>query len=775
MMRMWISGRKNYHLINISGLAVGIACVLIIMLWVEDELKYDSFHKNSDRIYRVLVEESGIKGYTNSAMTMRPLSDALKGKLPEIEKTANFEMNWNIVVKTGDNFISEDGLAVVGDDFFDIFSFPFVKGNPQLIKTDKYSVVLSEKTAKKYFGEENAIGKQLEIDKIPVKVIAVFKDIDYNSHIRFNLAISEELGRDMFGITKGKGWRNQNLYTYILTTKKISATNLSAKLCNYISTNIDPQNKLRLLLQPLTDIHFQKNLADEDYTYLGDKRYVYIFSFMGLFILILACVNFINLSTAISEKDVKNNGVRKILGASKTGLIRISVMRSLFYSTVATIVALSIVYLILPFVNTFAQKTLVFSLDNPYHIIFLLSVTLFSGLLSGVYPAFYLASFSPLRILKGSKEKVNQWQRNGLVIFQFSLSIFLIIATLISFKQLSYIRQLNLGFDKENTVYFHLNTEKDNYQTLKENLLKIPGIEMVGGKDYYSPTVMNTTTVYWPGTESGQQFSDNHIDEDFFPMLKVKFIEGQNFTANLKNDRTVIINKKAKERIGNGNIIGMNLKIYGHTYEVTGVIDDVHFRSVNEKVQPEFYTYTESPDNIFIKYHLSSPATFNNLVKQIKADVERLYPESPFDYKFLDTTYANLYENDRRVGTIFLVVALIAIIISCIGLFGLSSHSSEKRTKEIGIRKVNGAKIAEVMTMLNKDFVKWVAIAFILACPIAWYAMYKWLQNFAYKTDLSWWVFVIAGVIAMVIALLTVSWQSWRAAVRNPVEALRYE
>jgi ABC-type antimicrobial peptide transport system permease subunit len=766
---------KNHHVINTIGLAVGIACALLIMLWVEDEMKYDSFHKDSDRICRILVEENSMKGYTNSAMTMRPLAESLVGKLPEIEKAANFEMDWDVVVKSGVDYIEEDGLAVAGTSFFDIFSFPFVAGNPQLFKTEKYAVIISEKIAKKYFGNENAIGKQLEIDKIQVKVVAILKDIDYNSHIRFNLVIPEELGRDMFGIKKGAAWDNQNLYTYILAAKNASFENLSAKLHNYIPTNVDPQNKMKLLLQPLKDIHFQKDLADEDYTYLGDKRYVYIFSFMGLFILVLACINYINLSTAVSEKDIKNNGVRKILGAKKSALIKTSVTHSMVLATTATFVALIIVVIILPGVNTFAHKYLMLNFGNPLHIFFLLSVILFTGTLSGLYPAFYLASFSPLRSLKAHREKVNQWKRNGLVVFQFSLSIILIIATLVSFKQLSYIQQLNLGFDKKNTLYFHLETDKASYQSLKKKLLKVNGVEMVGGKRNFSPTVLNTTKINWQGSDGEHVFMDNQTDEDFFSLLNVKFIEGQNFSRNLQNDQAVIINKKARELIQTDNVIGLNMKIYGTSREVIGVIDDVHFRSVNEKIQPEYYVYSESPDYIFVKYNRSSISSIQDFIKKIKVTVNTLYPESPFEYKFMDTTYANLYENDRRVGAIFFVIAILAILISCSGLFGLSSYSSEQRTKEIGIRRVNGARTTEVMAMLNGDFLKWVVIAFLIACPIAWYAMNKWLENFAYKTTLSWWVFAAAGIVAMVIALLTVSWQSWRAATRNPVESLRYE
>lgn len=766
---------NSKHIINIFGLAIGIACALLIMLWVEDEMNYDSFHKNADRIYRVLVEENEMKGYTNSAMTMRPLAETLDGKLPEIERAANFEMDWNVVVKAGADYLKEEGLAVVGTSFFDIFSFPFVAGNPQLFKNEKYAVILSEKTANKYFGNENAIGKQLEINKIPVNVVAVLKNIDYNSHIRFDLAIPEELGRDLFGIEKGSGWDNQNLYTYVLAAQNMSCESLSAKLHNYIPDNINSQYKLKLLLQPVKDIHFQKNLADEDYTYLGDKRYVYIFSFMGLFILVLACINYINLSTAVSEKDIRNNGVRKILGARKSALIKTSVIHSLVQSTFATLVALMIVFISLPYVDTFAHKSLAFNIGNSFHVLFLFSVVFFSAILSGLYPAFYLASFSPLRILKARKEKSSQWQRNGLVVFQFSLSIILIIATVISFKQLSYIQQLNLGFDKQNTLYFHVQNENNSHQSLKEKLLKIHGVEMVGGKRNFSPTVLNTTKIRWQGSNEELVFVDNQIDEDFFSLLNIKFIEGQNFSANLKNDHAVIINQKARELIETNNVIGLNMNIYGTSREVIGVIDDVHFRSVNDKIQPEYYVYNESPDYIFVKYNRDILCSTQDLLKQVKATVATLYPESPFEYKFLDTTYANLYENDRRVGIIFLVISLLAIFISCLGLFGLSSHSSEQRTKEIGIRKVNGARTTEVLTMLNQDFIKWVAIAFVIACPIAWYAMHKWLENFAYKTELSWWVFAAAGATAMLIALLTVSLQSWRAATRNPVESLRYE
>lgn len=768
--------RKDYHGINTLGLAIGIACVLAIMLWIEDELKFDTFNKNANRIYRVLAQEDGMGGYPKSAMTMPPLAEALKEKLPEVENTTNFESDWQVVLKVGDNYLNEEGLAVVGKNFFNVFSFPFVKGNPQLLNSEKYAVTLSEKTAKKYFGENDAIGKHIEINKIPVTVVAVFKDIDYNSHIHFDLAIPEELGINMFGRKKGS-WANQCLYTYIQVLPNVSTQVFASKLFDFMIKNVDPEKKIKLFPQQLKDIHFQKNLAAEDYTNLGDKRYVYILSFMGLFILVLACINFINLSTAVSEKNIKDNRLRKILGASKTELVKTSVFKSLLTSTQATGIGFGILYLVLPLINTFTHKNLGFALSNPIHILSLISIALSTGILSGLYPAFFLASFSPIIIIKSSKTNSSQWQRKGLIVFQFSLSIFLIIATLVSFKQFNHIRQMNLGFDNKHTIYFNLKTKKSDYHTLKEKLLKIPGVEMVTGKEYYSPTIMNMANVKLPGEETEYtKFSENFVDEDFFSLLKVKFAEGQDFSKDIKSewDNAVIINQKAKELIGI-NPVGKSLSFGGRQFKIIGVLDETHFRSVNESVQPEFYVYTYSPQYIFVKYNNSFTSSINNLTDQIRSTVKELYPEAPFDFKFLDATYARLYENDKRVGTIYAIVAIIAILISCIGLFGLSSFSSENRTKEIGIRKINGARISEILVMLNTDFIILITIAYLIVVPIAWYAMHKWLQSFAYKTGLSWWIFVLAGIIALVIALLTVSWQSWRASTRNPVDALRYE
>lgn len=763
--------QKDYHWINILGLAIGIACVMAIMLWIEDELKFDTFNTNANRIYRVLVEENGMEGYSNSAMTMPPLAGALKDKLPEIDKAANFESDWPVVVKAGENYFNEERMAAVGKDFFDIFSFPFVKGNPQLIKTEKYSVVLSEKIAKKYFGDDNAIGKSIEINKNIVKVIAVFKDIDYNSHISFDFAIPE----DLFG--KGTRWDNQCLYTYVQVMPNVSTQVLRSKLYDFIVKNIDQESKIKLLPQPLKEIHFQKDLADEDYTNLGDSRYVYIFSFMGLFILVLACVNFVNLSTAVSEKKIKDNNLCKILGASKTELVSTSVLKSLLTSTQATGIGFGILWMVLPIMNTFTHKNLGIVLSNPLHILSIISIALFTGILSGLYPAFFLASFSPIKMIKSSKTKSSLWQRIGLIVFQFSLSIFLIIATLVSLKQFNHIRQINLGFDKEHVIYFNLRTNKSDYQTLKERMLKIPGVEMMAGKEYFSPTIVNTSMVKLPREEAENAiFSGHKVDEDFFSLLKVKFTKGQNFSKNSRSewDNAVIINQKARELIGD-DPIGQILKFWGKQYKIIGVLDETHFRSVNESIQPEFYVYTNSPMYIFVKYNSSLARSINHLTDQIRSTVKELYPEAPFDFKFLDTTYAKLYENEKRIGIIYAMVAVIAILISSIGLFGLSSFNCENRTKEIGIRKINGARISEILIMLNTDFTILITISYLIVVPIAWYAMHKWLQSFTYKTELSWWIFVLAGIIALVIALLTVGWQSFRAATRNPVDALRYE
>jgi putative ABC transport system permease protein len=764
---------KNYNVINIAGLAIGIVCVFVIMLWVEDELKFDTFNKNANKIYRVIAEEEGWSGHANSAITMRPLVNALKEKLPEVEKAASFEMDWDITANVGENAYSEKGLAVISDDFFEMFSFPFVKGDPNTLFSDKYSVVVSERIAKKYFGYEEPIGKHLKINKRDVTVVAVFKTIDYNSHIRFDMAISTKLGYDIFDIS-GQQWGNWCLYTYIQTVERTNPQQLSSKLYSFLADYVDKENEEHLLLQPLKEIHFGKELADEDYSYLGDKQYVYIFSFLAVLILILACINYINLSTAVSGKKIKENGIRKILGATKLQLIRASLTKSVLISVVSTGIAIVILYLVIPLFNNLTQKNFSIDFTNPLYVFTILLIPLITGLASGIYPAIHIASFSPSNIKKNSIT-ANSWQRKGLIILQFTFSIGLIIATLISFKQVQFIRQKDLGFDKEHIIHFYLDVNESGYKATKERLLKIPGVEMVAGKNDFSPTVMCMSQVLWRGINEAEIFVQNGIDEDFFPLLKVNFIEGNDFSKATDKQQGVIINKKAKEMIGNDNPIGLKLTIWDRQFRVIGVIDNAHFWTLSEDIHPEFYVYTQNTQNFFVRFRNSSNIPVQQIIGQIQATVKEMHPSLPFDFKFMDDTYARLYENDQRVGTIFSIMAVVAILISCMGLFGLSIFSSEKRTKEIGIRKVNGAKVSEIMTLLNKDFVNWVVIAFAIATPVAYYAMNKWLENFAYKTSLSWWIFALAGFLAFGIASLTVSWQSWKAATRNPVEALRYE
>ena len=764
---------NNSKLINLIGLSVGIACVFAIMLWVNDELKFDSFNKNADNIYRVIAEEEGWSGHTNSAITMRPLQATLKEKLPEVEKAANFEMDWIVTTKVNDNVYSEKGLAIVSDEFFDMFSFPFAEGDANTLFREKYSVVISERIAKKYFGNEKAVGKHFTIDKKDVTVAAVFKNIDYNSHIKFDMAISTNLGYNIFGIS-GKNWGNWCLYTYIQTTPNANTEELSSKLNNFLANYADAEQGGHLLLQPLKEIHFQKGLSDEDYSYLGDKQYVYIFSFLAILILALACINYINLSTAVSGKTIKETGVRKILGAKKSELIIKSLKKSFLLSFAATGIALVILFLIMPGFNDLTQKDFSIDFTNLQHILFILLIPLLTGLAAGLYPAFYIASFSPSNL----KEKAinnNNWQRKGLIVMQFAFSIGLIIATMVSFKQVQYIRQKDLGFDKEHTIHFYLEVNASGYKTTKERLSQIPGVEMVAGKNDFSPTVMSMAQVLWSGINKAEMFVQNQVDENFFPLLNVDFVEGNNFSTATDKKQGVIINQKAKELIGNDNPIGMKLTIWDKQFQVVGVIDNPHLWTLSEDIHPEFYIYRANTANLFVKFKDSQTASTQQIISQVQSTIKEMYPAQPFDFHFMDDTYAHLYDNDRRVGKIFSIMAIIAIFISCMGLFGLSIFSAEKRTKEIGIRKVNGAKISEVMTMLNRDFVKWVVIAFVIATPIAWYAMHKWLENFAYKTNLSWWIFALAGVLALGIALLTVSWQSWRVATRNPVESLRYE
>ncbi|MFB6341698.1 ABC transporter permease [Saccharicrinis sp. FJH62] len=778
--KLWRSflNNKNYNIINILGLSLGILSVLVAMLWVQDELSFDTFNKNADQIYRILAEESHMDGFSNSATTMPPLAEALKNKLPEVEKAANFEMDWRVVVKAGDNYLNEEGMAMVSSDFFDMFSFPFIEGSPRSFKSKKEVAIVSEKAAKKYFGEEDPLEKYIEINRHAVKIVAVIKDIDYNSHISFDLAIPEELGNDIFHRQKGN-WNNQCLYTYIEVAKNVNPDQLASKIHTFIPDNIDKESQYRLLIQPLREIHFQKNIADEDYTRLGDKRYVYIFTFIGLFILLLACINFINLSTAVSENDLKIYGLKKILGAEKSGLIFTIIKKSLVVTSLATVIALLVLYLILPAINSFSGKSLSFDFLNLAHIAVLGSIIILTTILSGIYPAFYLASFTPVNVLKKNVLLFrSSFLRNGLVVAQFSISIILIAATIISSKQLNFIQNVNLGFDKQKIVYLPLKTGgSTKYQALKEKLLQLPGITSVAGKNYFSSTVLFTAEVDWQGRDKNNPaiFSLNQVDNDFIPLLKLKMLEGRNFSDEIESDKemAIIINKQAEGRIGRSPI-GMTLKTMDREFKIIGVTDNANFKSVNEKIQPEFYIYSGKPSYVFLKYD-DTKIGVSQLMGEVRNTIKSFYPEAPFEYYFLDSTYAKLYENDRRVKTIFAFLAAIAIVISCMGLWGLISFSCEKRTKEIGIRKVNGAKILEVMNMLNTDFLKWVAIAFIIAIPVAWYAMHKWLESFAYKTNLSWWIFALAGILALGIALLTVSWQSWRAATRNPVEALRYE
>ena len=760
------------------GLSLGILSVLVTMLWVQDELSFDTFNKNVDRIYRVLAEESHMDGYSNSAMTMLPLAEALKDKLPDVEKAVNFEMGWHIVVKAGDNYLNEAGMAMVSSDFFDMFSFPFAMGGPQRFKSEKDVAVISEKAAKRYFGDENPLEKYIEISKRPIKIVGVIKDINYNSHISFDLAIPEELANDIFH-RKKENWNNQCLYTYIQVAQNVNPGQLASKIHTFIPDNINKDSEYRLLIQPLREIHFHKNLADEDYTRLGDKRYVYIFTFIGLFILLLACINFVNLSTAVSENDLKIYGLKKILGAEKSRLIITVIKKSLAVTSFAATIALLVLYLVLPAINSFSGKNLSFDFLNLTHISVLVAIIVTTTIFSGVYPAFYLASFTPVNVLKKNATLFrNSFLRNGLVVAQFSISIILITATIISSKQLNFIQNVNLGFDKQKIVYLPLKTGSSiKYQALKERLLQLPGITSVAGKNYFSSTSMFTAEVDWQGKDDNDRaiFSLNEVDNDFIPLLRLNMLEGRNFSDEIESDKqkAIIINKEAENRIGR-DPIGMTLKTMGREYEIIGVIDNAHFKSVNEKIQPEFYIYSGKPGYVFLKYD-DTKAGVNQLIGELRNTVKSFYPASPFEYYFLDSTYAKLYDNDRRVKTIFALLAAIAIVISCMGLWGLISFSCENRTKEIGVRKVNGAKISEVVAMLNKDFVRWVIIAIVIATPIAYYTMNKWLESFAYKTNLSWWIFALAGLLALGIALLTVSWQSWRAATRNPVEALRYE
>jgi ABC-type antimicrobial peptide transport system permease subunit len=769
---------KGFSFINIIGLAIGMACCILIFLWLQDEMSYDRFHENSGELYRVITETYSENQTFQQSRAPSPLGPALKQEYPEIVNFTRYRggiTNWR--VKYGEKAFMNDRLALADPSFFEMFTFPFIAGDPKTALKERFSLVITEDMAKKYFGNEAPLGKVIDLDGTDMTITGVIKSIPRNSHMQFDC---------MFPIINMADWWEENFedweryrfHTYIQLEKGTNYKEVNGKISGIIKKYL-PKSENKVYLQPLTDIHLYSSdfRWDDDNIGKGNITYVYILSLTALCILLMACINFINLSTARSSNRAKEVGMRKVTGAHRSHIITQFFGESVVLSILALIFAIAMVLLFIPVFNDLSGKQL--SMDFSGSIILgLICVTIFAGLVAGSYPAFLFSSFQPVTVLKiaGGGESRGGYLRKSLVVVQFTLAIILIIATTVIYNQLNFISSKDLGYDKDHVVYFYKYGEFGrNIEAVRNELFQNPNILSVSMSGPPLVTFRGRTDVNWEGKNPDQEIMMHpyFADYEYLRTFNMKMVQGRYFSKEFATDNSnYIINETALKLMGFKSPVGKRLLFRGREGTIIGVIKDFHSGSLHNKIAPLIIMCRGAGPNMSIKINSKNvPQT----IKFLEEKWEKFVPDFPFSYTFLDETIDNYYNTEKRIGTISQYFTFLAIFIACLGLLGLVSYMAEQKTKEIGIRKVLGSSVANIVLLLSKDFVKWIITAFIIALPVAWYLMDNWLRNFAYRVGIGWWVFLFAGGGALLIALLIVSYRIIKAAQSNPVDSLRYE
>ena len=783
-----IRKHRGYSFINIAGLAIGIACTLVILLWIQDELAYDSFHEKGDNIYRIIVEDE--QGLQYAGTCPIPLGPHAKQAYPEILDSTRFCDGFQkFLVEYGEKIHSEE-IGIVDPSFFTMFTFPLLKGDPQTALEDPYSIVMTEKMARKYFGPEEPIGKVIRIlterkQTISFRVTGILEDIPRHSHLQLQIFLPfQALDKMVWWVRDFEKWSDWSYFTYILTKPGISIPELDRKITDLVRQNDEGDDLTsKFFLQPLADVHLRSQFK-YDLAGHGDIRSISIFAAVAVFILMIACANFMNLSTARFSIRSKEVGLRKTIGAHRAQLVKQFLGESLFFVLVSLFVALVLIKLSLPVFNRLTGKPLELNLADLPFLLSLASVFLFTGLLAGSYPAVFLSAFRPADVLKGKFKAFSKgaFFRKMLVVLQFSLSIIIIICTTIVTNQLTFMRNKKLGFDKENVIQLPLSgTIQANHEVFRNELLSNPHISSVAASDSLLTQIFRASTgARLEGEEVCEHTSINFLSVDFhfLDMFDMKLSKGRSFSEKFPTDvdEAVIINQTLAGILGRDNLIGKKLHNYseGKTRRIVGIVEDFHFESLHSRVKPLMMVPKSSSGYKFMYVKIGAGAVSSS-IKFLKDTWKKYGSGNPFEYHFLDQTVDQLYASEKRMSKIFLDFSGLAILISCLGLFGLASFSAEQRTKEIGIRRVLGASAVNVVVNLTKDFSRWVLAANVIAWPVAYFAMQKWLQNFAFKTDIGLWVFGLSAALSLVIALITVGYQSIKAALANPADSLRYE
>ncbi|HEX5168660.1 MAG TPA: ABC transporter permease [Cyclobacteriaceae bacterium] len=771
---------KSASFIKIISLSVGMICFTIISLFVYHELSYDKFHKNPERVFRIVkdfVNEDGTR--LPDATTPPALAVFLQKDIPEVEHVTRVFPGWGrkYLFQYADKRFFEERVYRVDSSFFDVFTFPFVKGDAKVSFKELNSVLLTETSARKYFGNDDPMGKIMSTDVGDLMVTGILKDLPQNSHFHFDFLISiRKIGGNI-----DADWGFYNFYTYVRLKPQASPLAFQSKL-QPLFKKYQPDNDNQYYAQALTDIHLKSKLKWELGTN-GDYSYVRILSTIALFTILLAAINYVNLVTAQSARRAKEIGVRKVSGAVKSVLVKQFLIESLIMATVATVISVAVVESILPlFADLFNSTLSFFDPQNINVLLMVLGVGLATGILAGLYPAFYLSSFQPVKVLKGSLTGFggDSFLRKGLVTFQFVISTVLIIGTVVISGQVSFIRNKKLGFSKDNILLIHNARGLSNRNALLMEIKKSSGVINAGAADGVLGGQNWTSSVRAKDHDNSLLLNFLSIDYDFLEVMGVNFLQGRNFSRNTQADSAAtILNMTAVKDLGinEDEVIGSQINEGSDEnpeyYTVIGVIDDFHFTSFHDPIKPfGFFLIEPRVNTLFVKINTEN---LTGSIAEIQNVWTKLVPDRPFEFTFQDEQVAKLYASEVKFQTLFTNFTYVAIIIACLGLFGLSAYTAQQRTKEIGIRKVLGASVFGITQLLSKEFLKLVLLGVAISIPIAWYAMHEWLQNFTYHVELSAWMFIGSSVAAIFIALLTVSFQSIKAAVADPVDSLRNE
>lgn len=788
---------KYYTLINISGLAVGIASCVLILLFISHDLSYDKYHTKADRIYRLYIEGKFGDNRIGSSKTAAPIKDAFEQEIAEVEQiTRLMEMVRPVVRKDEDSFIEEKFLFA-DSNFFSTFTVSFIEGNPRTALSKPNSMVITRQMAHKYFGDQNPIGKTLTVNNYEIEITGITEQMPSNSHFQYNFLASITTR----GVDSWRSWLTSNLFTYVILKPGVSPQNIYPKFHELTYKYVGPEvqetmgidldtfekmgNSYGFFLEAVPDIHLHSKL-DHQLSPGGNIAYIYFFSTIAIFLLLIACINFMNMATAKYTNRSKEVGIRKVVGSSKSKLIVQFLLESIMVSLIAVVIAMTAVELILPHFNILAGKDMTLSYFNNWLVIpgFILFGA-FVGVLAGSYPALFLSSFKPISVLKGrlSSQVSGSQFRGALVVVQFAITIALFVSTFVVSQQLNFFKTMELGFDRESVIVLkRTHTLGDKFNTFREEMLKLPSVvdasycDAIPGYDY------NGTTVTVEGRPSEEMIQTGIVrtDENFLNTMGIQLLQGRYLSNDFSTDReAIVINRKMAQMTGLKDPIGTRLQIPFLLNDkvtpatIVGIIPDIYFESLHKEVRPMVYAISNGADWLMaIRF---KPDNLTQTLKDIEGKWHEFNPNQPFLYSFLNTDLETLYKQEERTGKIFSLFSILAIFIACLGLLGMASFAAEKRTKEIGIRKVLGAENKTIFILLSRQIILLVGFAAIFASPVAWFVMQNWLNNFAYRIDIAPWIFVVSILLAFAIALATITFQAVKAAMANPVKSLKYE